>query len=113
MRLLTAMMLSLATSAASMGLMANPAVAQAAPQQATAGLAQVESHLRQVKSLQADFTQTADTGSVAKGKMILAKPGRVRFDFGKNSPLLIVSNGSVLSNRLAQVEADESTQARQ
>lgn len=97
MRLLTALMLSLATPAAmGAGLMASPAVAQTATPAAN-GLAQVENHLRQVKSLQADFTQIADTGAVAKGKMILAKPGRIRFDFGKDSPLLIVSNGSVLS----------------
>lgn len=102
MRLLTALMLGLGTAAVGAGAMTSPAMAQAAPQQAASqqaasGLAQVESHLRQVKSLQADFTQIADTGAVAKGKMILAKPGRIRFDFGKDSPLLIVSNGSVLS----------------
>lgn len=97
MRLLTALMLSLATPGLAAGLMASPAVAQTAPKAPANGLAQVENHLRQVKSLQADFTQTADTGAVAKGKMILAKPGKVRFDFGKDSPLLIVSNGSVLS----------------
>lgn len=93
MRLLTALMLSLAVPAVGAGLTASPAVAQSAP----SGLTQVENHLRQVKSLQADFTQTSDTGAVARGKMILAKPGRIRFDFGKDSPLLIVSNGSVLS----------------
>lgn len=94
MRLLTALMLSLSLPSVGAGLVAAPALAQEA---SATGLAQVENHLRQVKSLQADFTQIADTGAVAKGKMILAKPGRIRFDFGKDSPLLIVSNGSVLS----------------
>lgn len=94
MRFLTALMLSLAVPAAGAGVMAGPAVAQ---QSASSALTQVETHLREVKSLQADFTQTADTGAVATGQMILAKPGKVRFDFGKDSPLLIVSNGSVLS----------------
>ncbi|MCH8684127.1 LolA family protein [Pedomonas mirosovicensis] len=97
MRFLIAPLLCLAT----LGAAAAPAAAQIGPaataQSSSAALAQIESHLRQVKSLQADFTQTADTGAVAKGKMILAKPGKVRFDFGKDSPLLIVSNGSVLS----------------
>lgn len=93
MRLLTALMLSLAAPVAGAGLLASPAVAQSAP----SALTQVENHLRQVKSLQASFTQTSDTGAVAKGEMILAKPGRIRFDYGKDSPLLIVSNGSVLS----------------
>lgn len=99
MRLLTALMLSLAASALAGGALATSAAAQTenARPSASSGLAQVESHLRQVKSLQADFIQTADTGAVARGEMILAKPGKVRFDFGKDSPFLIVSNGSVLS----------------
>src|SRR5690606_30848492 len=99
MRLLTALMLSLAASALAGGALATSAAAQTenARPSASSGLAQVESHLRQVKSLQADFIQTADTGAVARGEMILAKPGKVRFDFGKESPFLIVSNGSVLS----------------
>lgn len=78
------------------GSLVAPAAAQSAPQKSDT-LAQVENHLRLVNTLRADFTQTADTGAVSQGQMALAKPGKIRFEFEKGVPLLIVSNGSVLS----------------
>lgn len=67
------------------------------PAQAAPTLEQVAAHLKALDSLTADFTQIADTGAVAKGRMTLARPGKIRFDYEPKSPLLVVSDGRTLS----------------
>lgn len=68
------------------------AVAQA--QSSSAKLDQVVSALRGISTMRANFTQTDRQGNVANGVMTLKRPGKIRFDYGRNADLLLVSNGS-------------------
>ncbi len=53
----------------------------------------------------AGFTQTAATGATLTGKLFLARPGKIRFQYDK-APLLVVADGkrlSVVDYEVAQV----------
>ena len=63
---------------------------------AAAGLDTVAATLRATTTMTADFVQTAPDGKVARGRMVLARPGKIRFDYDK-SDLLIVADGQRLS----------------
>lgn len=69
-------------------------VAQA--QSSAAGLDRAVEALRGISTMRADFAQTDRQGNVARGVMTLKRPGKIRFDYGKDSDLLVVSNGSSL-----------------
>jgi outer membrane lipoprotein-sorting protein len=69
-----------------------PAVAQA-----ETGLAQVQSHLRAVSTMTARFTQTDRGGRTLSGNLTLKRPGKVRFDYGRNANMLIVGDGRALT----------------
>lgn len=60
-------------------------------------LAQVQQALVATSTMQADFTQTAADGRVARGTMSLKRPGRIRFDYGRGSTYLVVADGRLLS----------------
>lgn len=72
-------------------LVAAPAVAQ------TTDLKKVEQALSATGSLTADFRQTAADGRVASGTMQLKRPGRIRFDYGQDTPYIVVADGRLLS----------------
>ncbi len=63
----------------------------------TETLARIEKSLNAIQSMKADFVQRAPDGSVAEGVIYLERPGKLRFDFGKDAPFLLVSNGSLLT----------------
>lgn len=69
-------------------------VAMAAP--ATGDLALVQNHLRSVESLTADFRQTDRNGKTLDGTLTLKKPGKIRFQYEKGVPILIVGDGKAL-----------------
>jgi outer membrane lipoprotein-sorting protein len=56
----------------------------------------VAQSLKATTSLSADFTQTGADGRVLTGRMILARPGKIRFQYDK-ARLLIVGNGRTLT----------------
>ena len=63
--------------------------------------------LRAISTMRADFTQTDRQGNVASGVMTLKRPGKIRFDYGKNSDFLVISNGKslyVVDYEVSQVE---------
>lgn len=72
------------------------AVPAASAQSASNDLDRAVAALRAISTMRADFTQTDRAGNVARGTMTLKRPGKIRFDYGKNSDLLIVSNGKSL-----------------
>lgn len=63
---------------------------------AATGLDTVSATLRATTTMTADFVQTAADGKIARGHMVLARPGKIRFDYDK-SKLLIVADGQRLS----------------
>ena len=74
------------------------AVVAAAPAQQPSGeLAHVQPHLRGLTTMVADFTQTDRNGRILTGTMTLKQPGRVRFQYQKGVPLLIVADGGALT----------------
>jgi outer membrane lipoprotein-sorting protein len=59
-------------------------------------LAQVSQHLRAVTTMTADFAQTDRAGKVLTGTLTLKRPGRIRFQYEKGVPLLVVGDGKAL-----------------
>ncbi len=67
------------------------------PAQATGDLAAVQRHLQSVDTMVADFTQTDRNGKVLTGTFTLKKPGKLRFQYEKGVPILIVAEGGALT----------------
>ena len=65
--------------------------------QASAPLAQVSAHLKAVSTMTANFSQTDRKGRTLTGVMTLKRPGKVRFQYARGVPLLIVANGRTLN----------------
>ena len=89
-------------------LIAAPAVAQ------TNGLARVQAHLRGLTTMTAAFAQTDRTGRTLTGTLTLKQPGKIRFQYEKGVPLLIVGDGKALTMidyQVAQVSKDISRYA--
>jgi outer membrane lipoprotein-sorting protein len=74
-------------------LLAAPALIAAAP---AGELAQVQQHLQGVRSMTANFTQTDRTGRTLGGTLTLKQPGKIRFQYEKGVPQLIVADGRSL-----------------
>jgi chaperone LolA len=74
-------------------LLAAPALVAAAP---APELAQVQAHLQAVSSMTADFTQIDRNGRALTGTMTLKRPGKIRFQYQKGVPQLIVADGNSL-----------------
>lgn len=75
------------------------AIVVAAPvqaQTAQADLQQVQRHLAGVSTMTAAFTQTDRAGKVLTGTMTLKRPGKIRFQYEKGVPILIVGDGKSL-----------------
>ena len=51
----------------------------------------MNAYIRAVTTLTADFTQTDRSGQTLTGKLTLKQPGKIRFQYQKGVPLLIVS----------------------
>lgn len=66
------------------------------PVQATT-LGDVQSHLRAVTSMTAAFTQTDRSGKTISGVLSLKRPGKVRFQYQRDVPILIVGDGKALT----------------
>ncbi|HWH17175.1 MAG TPA: outer membrane lipoprotein carrier protein LolA [Allosphingosinicella sp.] len=73
-------------------------VAVPAPVAAQANaLGQVQQHLRSVSTMTANFTQTDRRGRSMSGQLFLKRPGKIRFQYGNNVPMLVVANGRHLT----------------
>ena len=78
------------------------AVALLAPQapvvaQAASPLTQVAAHLKAVNTMVANFRQTDRKGRTLTGTMTLKRPGKLRFQYQKGVPMLIVADGRKLN----------------
>ncbi|WP_423140980.1 LolA family protein [Parablastomonas sp. CN1-191] len=88
-------------AAASAALVVSAPIALVAPQAAIAQsggeLNAAVSALRSIGTMTANFTQTDRAGRTVSGVMTLKRPGRIRFQYEKGVPLLVVSDGSALT----------------
>lgn len=74
------------------------ALVAAAPAAAAADpYAQVQTHLRAVDTMVADFSQTDQRGKTLTGTLSLKRPGKIRFQYQKGVPLLVVGDGKALT----------------
>ena len=86
--------------ALALGLAPLAAAAMVAPTAVVAqsnGLAQVQSHLKAVNTMTANFTQTGRRGQTLNGTLTIKRPGKVRFDYGRNANMLVVGDGRALT----------------
>lgn len=60
------------------------------------GLEDIEKYLNNIKTMTADFTQNA-YGQMSYGHLSMARPGRVRFEYTDETPILVVSDGNNVS----------------
>ena len=74
--------------------LAAPVVIAAAP--VSGDLAAVQAHLVGAATMTADFTQTDRQGQVLAGTLTMKQPGKIRFDYGRGVPMLIVADGKDL-----------------
>ena len=93
----------LAACAALLALAGPLAPASAAPpkpaalsDQERADLGRIETYLNGLRTATATFLQVSDNGGVARGKMYLSRPGKMRFEYEPPTPVLMVSTGSSL-----------------
>jgi outer membrane lipoprotein-sorting protein len=104
------LLLGLGVSALALGAFpgTKPFAASPLAAQSSAGeLDRVVGALRAISTMQADFIQTDRQGNNANGVMTLKRPGKIRFDYGKKSDFLVVSNGKslyVVDYQVGQVE---------
>ncbi len=68
-----------------------------AAQQEQGKLSSVVAHMQAVRTMTATFTQTDRNGQTLTGKLLLKRPGHVRFEYQKDVPLLIVADGKALT----------------
>lgn len=74
------------------------AFAIAAPASArSSDLGAVSTHLKAVATMTATFAQTDRAGKTVNGMLTLKRPGRIRFQYQKGVPILIVSDGKALT----------------
>lgn len=90
---------SLASAAASAALVVSATFALSAPAAAedSADLAGAVAALRAITTMRADFIQADANGQRVKGVLTLKRPGRIRFQYEKGVPILIVSDGTALT----------------
>lgn len=72
-------------------------VETAQAQAPAATLAQAVSALRGISTMTADFTQTDRNGQRVSGVLTLKRPGKIRFQYERGVPMLIVSDGRSLN----------------
>jgi outer membrane lipoprotein-sorting protein len=87
--------LALATAPFAAAALLAPPVAVVA--QAPQPLAQVTAHLKAVNTMVAGFRQTDRKGRTLSGTMTLKRPGKLRFEYQKGVPMLIVADGRKLN----------------
>ncbi|MDG2533609.1 outer membrane lipoprotein carrier protein LolA [Sphingomonas sp. HITSZ_GF] len=80
----------------SLALAAPALISAAEPAPAAGELAQVQQHLTAVSSMTAGFAQTDRNGRTLTGTMTLKRPGKIRFQYQKGVPQLIVADGRSL-----------------
>jgi outer membrane lipoprotein-sorting protein len=74
----------------------------------SAAVKEVADYIQGFKTLQGEFTQVSSKGNVSKGVFIIAKPGKMRFEYAAPNPFIIVSDGTwvTIKNR-AKDKAEE------
>jgi len=86
-----------AAALAALGVCAPLAIEPATAQTAALGLNDAVAALRGISTLKAAFEQTDRSGQRVSGELTIKRPGRIRFQYEKGVPLLIVGDGKALT----------------
>ena len=62
-----------------------------------ADLKRVSDYLNSLKSVEGNFTQVNNAGKTVQGQFHLKKPGRIRFDYEKPNPNVVVADGTTVA----------------
>lgn len=96
-----------------------PAPAVSEPEEDASGLAfadlsddalveKVRASIESISTLTADFTQVAPSGATSTGRFYLRRPGLLRFEYDRPSPLLIVATGGAVFVRDEALDTTDS-----
>ena len=76
---------------------ARPATPAKLTDQDRADLQRIERYLNEIRTLSSPFLQVASDGSQARGQVAIARPGKIRIDYGEPDGLLVVGgSGSMV-----------------
>lgn len=75
--------------------------------QQTQDVQAVSNYFNTMKTLKGDFVQTAADGKVMKGKFVMMRPGKFRFDYDRPSRQLIISDGTYLAIQDPDVDTED------
>ncbi|MCJ8140616.1 LolA family protein [Falsirhodobacter halotolerans] len=78
---------TLLASAIALALFALPAAAERIP------LSEISRYLNSLTTAQSDFTQVNPDGSVSTGKLMMHRPGRVRFEYAQPDNSVVLAGG--------------------
>jgi len=70
--------------------------------------AKAVAYLQGISTMEARFTQIAPSGNVTEGTMQLSRPGRLRFEYDKPVPTLIVATQSMVYVHDSELETTDS-----
>jgi outer membrane lipoprotein-sorting protein len=70
-------------------------------------LKRVSDYLNTIKGVQGRFTQLSADGRSVQGSFYLRKPGRIRFEYDKPNPILIVADGSSVAVSNSQLKTTD------
>ncbi len=57
----------------------------------------ISRYLNGIQTAEADFTQVNDDGTLSTGKLLLHRPGRMRFEYNPPEKLLVMAGGSQIA----------------
>jgi len=72
-----------------------------------ADLQRASTYLNSLQSVQGSFVQLANDGRSARGTFYLKKPGRIRFEYDKPNPTLIVADGTTVAVENSQLRTTD------
>lgn len=67
-------------------------------------ITRVEDALNQITTFKASFMQQSDDGTYASGTFYLSRPGNIRWEYNKPTPILIVGQKSLIAYYDAQLD---------
>ncbi|HEX3485684.1 MAG TPA: outer-membrane lipoprotein carrier protein LolA [Micropepsaceae bacterium] len=72
-----------------------------------ADLKRISAYLNTIKSVQGHFTQVNADGKTEQGTFYLKKPGRMRFEYQKPNPNLIIADGTTVAVENADLKTTD------
>jgi outer membrane lipoprotein-sorting protein len=78
---------------------APPALARTLSPEERAAVDRISRFLNSFRTLKGEFTQISPRGRVSTGQLYIARPGRMRFEYARPVPLVIVSDGTWVAVR--------------